>query len=258
MNSSTKLVPSVEPVAIVGIGCRLPGGIAGPSGLLAFLLAHGDGVVDVPADRWSTDFFYDPNPDAPGKAYVRRGSFLRQNVFDFDPAPFGILAARGGPSRPAAAPAPRGDLGSAGRRVDADRAHPRKQHQRLCGRVHARPPESRLQRAESAPHRRPHGDRRVPHHPLEPPFVHLRPAGPQHHGRHRVLFVARRNAPRVPIGSLRRLRTRDRRWCQRDDFAGNDDRDVQRAFLWLRTDARKRSRRRRTAMAAARAQGSSS
>jgi acyl transferase domain-containing protein/pimeloyl-ACP methyl ester carboxylesterase/NADPH:quinone reductase-like Zn-dependent oxidoreductase/NAD(P)-dependent dehydrogenase (short-subunit alcohol dehydrogenase family)/acyl carrier protein len=90
MNASIKSVPSVEPVAIVGIGCRLPGGIASPNDLLSFLLAHGDGVVDVPSDRWSTELFYDPNPEAPGKAYVRRGSFLRQNVFDFDPAPFGI------------------------------------------------------------------------------------------------------------------------------------------------------------------------
>src|ERR1043166_2560972 len=86
----SRLVSLLEPVAIVGIGCRLPGGIASPNDLLAFLRARRDGVVDIPADRWSAELFYDPNPDAPGKAYVRRGSFLRQNVFDFDPAPFGI------------------------------------------------------------------------------------------------------------------------------------------------------------------------
>jgi len=78
------------PVAIVGIGCRLPGGITGPKDLVAFLSAHGDAVTEIPQNRWSVDLYYDPQKDAPGKAYVKHGGFLTQDVFEFDPAPFGI------------------------------------------------------------------------------------------------------------------------------------------------------------------------
>jgi len=78
------------PVAIVGIGCRLPGGISGPKDLVAFLSAHGDAVTEIPQNRWSVDLYHDPQKDAPGKAYVKHGGFLTQDVFEFDPAPFGI------------------------------------------------------------------------------------------------------------------------------------------------------------------------
>jgi acyl transferase domain-containing protein/NADPH:quinone reductase-like Zn-dependent oxidoreductase/NAD(P)-dependent dehydrogenase (short-subunit alcohol dehydrogenase family)/acyl carrier protein len=77
-------------IAIVGIGCRLPGGIRSPRQFASFLREHGDAVVDVPADRWNADLHYDPDPQAPGKAYVRRAAFLQDDVFSFDPDPFGI------------------------------------------------------------------------------------------------------------------------------------------------------------------------
>lgn len=79
-------------VAIVGIGCRLPGGVHGPDELWDFLLARGDGISEVPADRWSLDRFYDPNPDMPGRMYTRSGGFLRDSLWDFDPEFFGISA----------------------------------------------------------------------------------------------------------------------------------------------------------------------
>src|SRR5882672_2780368 len=79
-----------EQVALVGIGCRLPGGIKTPNALAEFLRRHGDGVVDVPADRWSSDLHYDPDPHAPGKTQVRRAAFLKEDIFSFDPDPFGI------------------------------------------------------------------------------------------------------------------------------------------------------------------------
>jgi acyl transferase domain-containing protein/NADPH:quinone reductase-like Zn-dependent oxidoreductase/acyl carrier protein len=77
-------------VAIVGIGCRLPGGIKTPNEFAEFLRKHGDAVVDVPADRWSTDLHHDPDPHAPGKTHVRRAAFLKEDIFSFDPDPFGI------------------------------------------------------------------------------------------------------------------------------------------------------------------------
>ena len=77
-------------IAIVGIGCRLPGGISDADGYWDFLLRRGDGVVPVPRDRWRTEKFYDPDPDAPGRMYTRRGGFLTDSVWEFDPEFFGI------------------------------------------------------------------------------------------------------------------------------------------------------------------------
>ena len=77
-------------IAIVGIGCRFPGGISNPDEFWKFPLDHGDGIVDVPADRWSIDKYYDPDPDAPGRMYTRRGGFLTQSLWDFDADFFGI------------------------------------------------------------------------------------------------------------------------------------------------------------------------
>ncbi len=78
-----------EPIAIVGIGCRLPGGADTPDRLWDLLRAGKDAVVEVPADRWSIDDLYDPDPDAPGKMSTRWGGFL-QEVDRFDPHFFGI------------------------------------------------------------------------------------------------------------------------------------------------------------------------
>ena len=77
-------------VAIVGIGCRLPGKVRGPDQLWDFLLAQGDGIIEVPPDRWSLDRYYDPDPDMPGRMYIRSGGFLQESLWDFDPEFFGI------------------------------------------------------------------------------------------------------------------------------------------------------------------------
>ncbi|MEV5838663.1 SDR family NAD(P)-dependent oxidoreductase [Nocardia sp. NPDC052112] len=76
--------------AIVGIGCRFPGGIDGPDTFWDFLIGKGDGIVEVPPDRWSLDKFYDPDPDAPGRMYTRSGGFLTQSLWEFDADFFGI------------------------------------------------------------------------------------------------------------------------------------------------------------------------
>ncbi|MDI1475029.1 type I polyketide synthase [Polyangium sp. y55x31] len=86
----TKLeAASREPLAIVGLGLRLPGGIVDIDGLWRFL-TEGEGAVSrVPRDRWDADAFYDPDPDVDGKSYVRDAAFL-ENVDLFDAALFGI------------------------------------------------------------------------------------------------------------------------------------------------------------------------
>jgi malonyl CoA-acyl carrier protein transacylase len=78
-----------EPIAIIGIGCRFPGGIENPEAFWQMLHDGVDAITEVPPERWDIDTYYDPNPDTPGKMYTRYGGFLRQ-VDQFDPQFFGI------------------------------------------------------------------------------------------------------------------------------------------------------------------------
>jgi acyl transferase domain-containing protein/NADPH-dependent curcumin reductase CurA/NAD(P)-dependent dehydrogenase (short-subunit alcohol dehydrogenase family) len=78
-----------EPIAIVGMGCRLPGGIASTGDYWRFLISAGDGVSEVPADRWAASEYYDADLSAPGKMTGRWGSFL-DGADLFDPVFFGI------------------------------------------------------------------------------------------------------------------------------------------------------------------------
>ncbi|MFD4033791.1 type I polyketide synthase [Streptomyces sp. NPDC058637] len=79
-----------EPVAIIGMGCRYPGGIRTPEDLWRIVDEGVDVVSDFPTDRgWDVDALYDPEPGAPGKSYVRHGGFLH-DAAECDPAFFGI------------------------------------------------------------------------------------------------------------------------------------------------------------------------
>ncbi len=78
-----------EPIAIVGMGCRFPGGADSPEAFWQLLRDGVDAVSEVPADRWDIDAHYDPDPDASGKVSTRWGAFL-ERVDHFDAAFFGI------------------------------------------------------------------------------------------------------------------------------------------------------------------------
>ncbi len=82
-------VISVSPVAVVGMACRLPGGIDSPEQLWEALLAGADLVNEIPADRWDPADFYDPEPGVPGRSVSKWGGFL-DDVAGFDPDFFGI------------------------------------------------------------------------------------------------------------------------------------------------------------------------
>lgn len=76
-------------VAIVGIGCRLPGGADTPERFWRLLRDGVDAITEIPADRFDLDDVYDPDPAAPGKIYARWGGFV-ENVDRFDAEFFGI------------------------------------------------------------------------------------------------------------------------------------------------------------------------
>jgi len=81
-------MPTREPIAIVGMGCRLPGA-DGIDAFLRLLEENVDAIVDVPAERWDADAIYHPDRNVPGRTYARRGGFLRE-IDRFDAQYFGI------------------------------------------------------------------------------------------------------------------------------------------------------------------------
>ena len=78
------------PIAVIGIGCRYPGGADSPEAFWSLACNGTDAIRDVPADRWDSRLFFSPNVQKPGKAYVRKAGFLKEPLFDFDALFFGI------------------------------------------------------------------------------------------------------------------------------------------------------------------------
>src|SRR6476661_2564135 len=82
-------IATAEPVAVVGIGCRFPGGVVGPEAYWSFLANGGDAIGEIPSDRWDAYAFYDQDPFAPGRMSSKWGGFLA-DVAGFDADFFGI------------------------------------------------------------------------------------------------------------------------------------------------------------------------
>jgi acyl transferase domain-containing protein/acyl carrier protein len=72
-----------EPIAIIGLGCRFPGGSNCPQEYWNLLSQGKDAIIEVPPDRWNVENYYSPNPKAPGKMITRWGGFIESiQMFD--------------------------------------------------------------------------------------------------------------------------------------------------------------------------------
>ena len=78
-----------EPIAVVGMACRFPGGVDSPAAFWDLLARGGDAITEVPKDRWDIDAYFDADQDAPGKMYTKWGGFI-EDIDKFSPAFFGI------------------------------------------------------------------------------------------------------------------------------------------------------------------------
>ena len=83
-------VETPAPVAVIGLGCRFPGGVNGPEAFWRLLMEGRSGVIETPPERWNSVDWYDPDRDAPGKMNMRRAGFLADGIDRFDAGFFGI------------------------------------------------------------------------------------------------------------------------------------------------------------------------
>lgn len=83
MTNNRLETPAKEPIAIVGIGCRFPGGVNSPETFWNLLRDGTDAIGEIPEDRWNIKTFYDPDREKSGKTYVRWGGFL-EKIDQFD------------------------------------------------------------------------------------------------------------------------------------------------------------------------------
>ncbi|PYG90367.1 acyl transferase domain-containing protein [Ruminiclostridium sufflavum DSM 19573] len=87
-------------IAIIGMACRFPGGASNPEAYWNLLKNKRDASCEIPENRWDIKKFYSPDSEVPGKAYVKRGSFLQEGIDQFDSGFFGISTREATPLDP--------------------------------------------------------------------------------------------------------------------------------------------------------------
>ncbi len=78
-----------ERIAIIGVGCRFPGGVNGVDSLWQLLVEGREAIVEIPPDRWNVERYYDAQSGVAGKSIAKRGGFI-EGIAEFDPQFFGI------------------------------------------------------------------------------------------------------------------------------------------------------------------------
>ncbi|WP_229860044.1 acyl carrier protein, partial [Streptomyces anandii] len=90
VTGASALAVADDPIAIVSMSCRFPGGVRSPEDLWQLLSDGRDATSRFPTDRgWDVEALYDPDPGQAGKTYTREGAFI-QNAAEFDAGFFGI------------------------------------------------------------------------------------------------------------------------------------------------------------------------
>ncbi|MBL4795414.1 MAG: polyketide synthase, partial [Pseudomonadales bacterium] len=87
--SRRKLDALNEPIAVIGMGCRFPGGVDSPESLWELVESGTHAIVDMVDERWPADEFYDPDPEVPGRLYTKSIGMV-DKVDQFDPEFFSI------------------------------------------------------------------------------------------------------------------------------------------------------------------------
>ena len=90
MTGVTTTTDRAMPIAIVGIGCRFPGGVRDAAGFWRLLIDGVDAITDIPADRFDIEAYYDPKPGTRGRIMTKWGGFVDQRLEEFDAAFFGV------------------------------------------------------------------------------------------------------------------------------------------------------------------------
>ncbi len=150
------MLPSMskEGIAIIGIGCRFPGGVNDAESFWKLLTEGREAVCEVPADRWNVERFYDAEPGIAGKSIAKRGGFLESDR-PVRSAVLRHLAARSALRRSAAASAAGDGLGGDRRRRARARSREGHRHRRLRRASRTTTTRSsRARRADSLGHQR--------------------------------------------------------------------------------------------------------
>ncbi len=207
----TRPAPADEPLAIVGMSCRYPGGVSSPAELWELVASGRDAISGLPTDRgWDLEQLYDPDPDRAGTVSSSGGGFV-DGVGDFDAGFFGVSPREALAMDPQQRLVLEARLGGVRGRGHGPVLAAGQRHRRLLRRGHLALRADGDAGAGGLPADRDHGQRGVRSGRVQPG-----PGGSGRLGGHRLLVVGGGAAPGVPGAAVRRVLPRAGRRRHRD------------------------------------------